>query len=52
MPTFETNQSPINLNAALQDAIDAGMPLVLTVGNNYSKLSVETAEEKESADAR
>ena len=52
MPTFETNQPNINLNACLQDAIDAGKPLVLTVGTNFTRLTVETADEEETANAR
>lgn len=52
MPTFETGQHHINLNAALQDAIDAGMPLVLTVGTKFQRLSIEAPEEEETTDAR
>lgn len=53
MSTFETSQPHINLNTAMQDALDQGRELVLTVGtNNFAKLSIEAAEEKESADAR
>jgi hypothetical protein len=53
MPTFETTEKNINLNATMQDAIDEGRGLVLTVGvNNYAKLSIEAAVEEETTNAR
>lgn len=52
MPTLETGEYRINLNAALQDAIDAGISLVLTVGTKFQRLSLEVPEVEESADAR
>lgn len=52
MSTFETGQKHINLNAALQDAIDAGYQLVLTVGTTFSRLSIVVADEEETTDGR
>lgn len=47
MPIFETNERHINLNSAMQDALDQGLELVLTVGvNNFAMLSIEVSEEE------
>lgn len=52
MPTFKTNQKHSNLNADLQDAIDVGKQVVLTVGTKFSRLSIETPKEEETTDVR
>lgn len=52
MPTLETGEYRINLNAALQDAIDAGLSLVLTVGTKFQRLTIAVPEQEETTDAR
>lgn len=48
MPTFETTKKVTSLNTLMQDTLDAGGELILTLGNNnYADLAIVPPKKEE-----